>query len=308
MMWVIGLLILLAAAPIVIERRRPNMSAQIRETAPGQFTDLNNGITHYQWIGPIRGPVAVCVHGLTTPSFVWQGLARGLAAMGYRVLVYDLYGRGYSDRPSGPQDSTFFVDQLEELLADQGVKDDFTLIGYSMGGAIATAFAAQHPDRVRQLVLLASAGLDTKFGRGVQFTQKVPVLGDWLMLATFARHHRQVALSEVGQPSSVPNISDLMQNEIKYQGYIPAVLASLRGILALDMSSDLKSIHRAGVPVLAVWARHDTTIPLSALGRMTTVCRSAKQEVIDDAGHGLVYTHTDQVLDALQDTLQDGLN
>ncbi|UWQ91799.1 alpha/beta hydrolase [Rhodobacteraceae bacterium M382] len=308
MIWVLGVLIVVAAIPVVIERRRPRMSPQIRQTAPGQFATLSLGLTHYQWIGPIRGPVAVCVHGLTTPSFVWQGLARGLSAMGYRVLVYDLYGRGYSDRPTGEQNQDFFVNQLEELLADQNVDDDFTLIGYSMGGAIATAFASHYPNRVRQLVLLASAGLNTDFGRLTEIIQKVPLIGDWLMLACFPVLHRRTARAEIGQPSSVPDISDLMQNELRYQGYVPAVLAALRGILTKDMSQDLQKIHRAGVPLLAVWARHDTTIPLSSLGRLTTVSRSAKQEVIDDAGHGLVYTHTDAVLGALRETLQDGLN
>ena len=308
MIWVFVLLVILAAVPVVIERRRPKMSAQFRKEAPGQFVELANGVTHYQWLGPIRGPVAVCVHGLTTPSFVWQGLARGLSAMGYRVLVYDLYGRGYSDRPAGPQDREFFVGQLENLLADQGVHQDFTLVGYSMGGSIATAFAAKHPNRVRQLVLLASAGLNTEFGRLAQFIRKVPVVGDWVMLTIFPHQHRKAAHAESHHPSSVPDIGKLMQAELKFQGYIPAVLASLRGIVAEDMRADHKTISRAGIPVLAVWARNDTIIPLSALGELATVSRSAKQDVIDDAGHGLVYTHTDDVLDALRETLRDGLN
>lgn len=83
----------------------------------------------------MRGPVAVCVHGLTTPSFVWHGLARGLATFGYRVLIYDLYGRGYSDRAPGHQDQAYFLQQLNDLLEDQQIKGDITLLGYSMGGA-----------------------------------------------------------------------------------------------------------------------------------------------------------------------------
>jgi pimeloyl-ACP methyl ester carboxylesterase len=66
-------------------------------------------------------------------------------AKGHRVLTYDLYGRGYSDRPGGEQDARFFIRQLEDLLEHQGVTQPVTLLGYSMGGAIGAAFAAKHP-------------------------------------------------------------------------------------------------------------------------------------------------------------------
>lgn len=41
--------------------------------------------------------------------------------MGYRILTYDLYGRGYSDRPSGKQNREFFLQQLDDLLAYEAV-------------------------------------------------------------------------------------------------------------------------------------------------------------------------------------------
>ena len=134
MTYLLILLAVFAAFPLGIEARRKPMSAAARQDASGDFVTLSQGVTHYEWLGPARGPVAVCVHGLTTPSFVWRGLARGLARMGFRVLIYDLYGRGYSDRVQGRQDRVFFLRQLNDLLADQQVNGDITLVGYSMGG------------------------------------------------------------------------------------------------------------------------------------------------------------------------------
>ncbi|WP_150122055.1 alpha/beta fold hydrolase, partial [Sulfitobacter sp. HI0129] len=98
-------------------------------------------------------------------------------------LVYDLYGRGYSDRPRTRQDAQFFHRQLRELLDHVGVGDDITLIGYSMGGAIATSFAAEHPGRIQQLVLLAPAGMRVPAGRMINIIRSSPLLGDWLMHA-----------------------------------------------------------------------------------------------------------------------------
>lgn len=157
MFWAVVALAVVIAIPLVIELTRKRMTQDTRRDAPGKFATLSQGVVHYDWLGPTRGPVCVCIHGLTTSSYVWGGLARGLALMGFRILIFDHYGRGYSDRPKAAHDDAFYLTELEELLAHENVGGDITLIGYSMGGAIATLFAANHPDRVRQLILLAPA-------------------------------------------------------------------------------------------------------------------------------------------------------
>lgn len=301
------LLVVVLALPLIAEFRRKQMDATARREATGDFVTLSQGVTCYEWLGPRRGPIAVCVHGLTTPSFVWRGLARGLAAFGYRVLIYDLYGRGFSDRLSGPQDSAFFLQQLTDLLKDQKVGGDITLLGYSMGGAIATAFTAAHPDKVRQLILLAPAGMGVKAGRMVRFITSTPLLGDWLMLALFARRHRQGTETERALPSSVEGIVNLQQNELLFRGFVPAVLASMRGILSVAQKDEHRTIHLAGVPVLAIWGREDAIIPLTAMGTLAEWSRHARQDVIEGAGHGLTYTHTDAVIASISEALRDGL-
>lgn len=302
MIYLLILLAVIITIPLIIEARRKPMNAAARRDASGDFATLSQGVTHYEWLGPVRGPVAVCVHGLTMPSFVWRGLAGGLARLGFRVLIYDLYGRGYSDRVRGRQDRAFFLRQLDDLLTSQQVTGDFTLIGYSMGGAIATAFTSAHPDKVRHLILLASAGMGTKAGALTRLIADTPVIGDWLMLALFARRHHKTTESGRNLPSSVENVVDLQQNELRYRGFIPAVLASMRGILSEVMKQDHKTIHRAGIPVLAIWGRDDVIIPLTAMGTLTEWSRHARQEVID----GLTYTHTDAVLAAISIMLRDG--
>jgi len=301
-------LVVVVGLPYVIEARRKPMDASARTSATGSFAALSQGTTYYEWLGPARGPVAVCVHGLTTPSFVWRGLARGLARFGYRVLIYDLYGRGYSDRVPGVQDQAFFLRQLNDLLEDQQIAGDITLLGYSMGGAIATSFTAAHPDKVRQLILLASAGMGVGANRMIRFIAQTPVIGDWLFLALFARTHRKGCESERRLPSSVEGIIDLQLNELRYKGFVPAVLSSIRGILASSLANEHKAIHRAGIPVLAVWGGDDALIPLTAMGNLTEWSRDVRQDVIEGAGHGLTYTHTDAVLAAISGALQDGLN
>ena len=306
MMWALLILAALIAIPLVTEYNRRPMNDMARGSATGQFVALSKGVTHFEWHGSPRGAVAVCIHGLTTPSFVWRGMTKALALMGFRVLTYDLYGRGYSDRPKGKQDAEFFQSQLKELLLHEGVTGEITLIGYSMGGAIATCFAAAHPDKVRQLVLLAPAGMGVVVGKMGNFIAQTPIIGDWLMLALYPRQLRQGIKKERGLPTSVPNIGELQAAELDYKRFLPSVLASIRAFLPQALKREHLALHAQGIPVLAIWGEDDRVIPLAAVGTLAEWSRNARQEVIPGAGHGLTYTHTDQILAIFQDGLIRG--
>lgn len=296
MIFALLLLLVIIAAPFLWELRRPKMTEEMRHAAKGRFVKLSQGVTHYEWFGNAMGPTMVMVHGLTTPSFVWRGMTRALAMSGYRVLTYDLYGRGYSDRPRGRQDAAFFIQQLNDLLAHEKVEDDITVVGYSMGGAIATAFAHSDPDRIRQVVLLAPAGIRTLSGGLLGLIRDTPFVGDWLIRVIYGQILRTGIRAERKLPSSVPDIADLQLAELKTRGYFPAVLSSLRGILAFPLEEEHKILSARGVRLLAIWGGKDDLIPKSTISLLAEWNHDAHQEVIEGAGHGLTYTHTEQVL------------
>lgn len=296
---------LLIAAPFVIERRRTPMNAEVRKHAEGQFANLPSGLTHYKWHGPKDGPVAVCVHGLTTPSYVWGALVLGLNRMGYRVLTYDLYGRGYSDRATGPQDAEFFNRQLEELLQDQGIDGGIMLLGYSMGGAIVTHYGAKHPDMLERLVLLAPAGLGVKPSKIQLFITKTPIIGDWIMLVLGGWFLRKDLKVEAKTPSEVADIYAMQKADTYVQGFLPAILSSQRNMLASDLIAEHKIIAKSNIPVAAIWGEADAVIPLTGLGKLTEINHNARQTMVPDAGHSLTYTTPKEVLKAIQEFLRE---
>lgn len=304
-LWAVPAALTAAAVwPFAAEALRPRMNRARRQVAPGQFAKLSRGLTHYRWLGAEEGPVAVCVHGLTTPSFVWGPMAEGLGRMGYRVLVYDLFGRGFSDRPRGAQDSAFFTRQLDELLEDQGIAGEITLFGYSMGGAIATAFAAAQAGRIRQLVLLAPAGLGHDLGPIADLAVKYDLFGRWLTLGFYPRTLRRATQAERDLPSAIIGMVDMQIAETRLKGFAPAVLSSLRGILDEDLESAHRTVAGAGVPVLAIWGEADDIIPLGCRDTLAEWNPGARQEVIEGAGHTLTYTDTDAVMAAIGKTLK----
>jgi len=291
----------LVSWPLVCELRRTPLSNALRDTAPGQFADLTRGRTHYQWFGPEDGDVLVCVHGLTTPSFVWGGLIPDLVAMGYRVLTYDHYGRGFSDRPRGLQDNAFFTGHLTELLDHLEIGDDITLMGYSMGGSVSATWAADNPDRLRQLILLAPAGMGHDLGRTAELVARFPILGDWVFHMAYPKQFREGVARERGLPSAIPDIYDLQLQELHRRGFLRAVLSSLRGMLSQQLRREHQVVHQSKVPVTAIWGADDTVIPIGCKTTLEQWNPRSEQAVIAGAGHGLAYTHVNDVISAIKD-------
>lgn len=292
------------ATPTVAEVLRPRMGPKARQSAPGEFAALTSGVTHYQWLGPEDGPLVVCVHGLTTPSFVWDGIAPRLARAGYRVLTYDLYGRGFSDRPRGAQEAEYFTAQLDDLLEHLRIERQFTLIGYSMGGSISACYAAQRPERLKKLILLAPAGMGHDLGPVARLVVNYGGFGRWLFMALYGRSFRQGTETERDLPTSVPDIVDRQQNELRYRGFRGAVLSSMRGILDRDLEEEHRALAKRDLPVLGIWARDDEVIPISGMGKLAEWNRTAEHEVIEGAGHALAYSHSDEVLGLLLPALE----
>lgn len=301
MVWFVLVVLAVAIVPFVFEAARKPADPT---KAPGETVQLSQGITHYQWIGPVRGPVVVCIHGLTTPSPAWHGVAAGLGQLGYRVLVYDLYGRGFSSAPTGAQNRAFFLQQLSDLLDDQGLQDDLTLVGYSMGGAIATAFAAENPDRMTRVILVAPSGITMAESRFSRFCREVPLVGDWLHGAA-AEWRARAALVVSGEDSEVPGLHAVQLDQLNKKGFQRAVLQSRLGMLSEIQETEHRKLGHDGIPVIALWGDQDQVIPLRALGQLTQWNRAVRQETVKGAGHGLPYTHATAVTEILRDVLRE---
>ncbi|RKH44328.1 alpha/beta fold hydrolase [Corallococcus sicarius] len=106
-----------------------------------------------EW-GPADAPLVVCVHGILDQAASWDEMAVGLVERGYRVVALDLRGHGRSGHPP-PNVALTAVDFLWDLTRITARETrPFTLVGHSMGGAVATLFAAAYPQQVEQLVLV----------------------------------------------------------------------------------------------------------------------------------------------------------
>ncbi|GJE84062.1 alpha/beta-hydrolase [Phanerochaete sordida] len=151
--------------PVIYSMEALNKDLPIRQLYPediypnGAYYNSPYGRVRYWIVGPEDGRKITLVHGLTTPSLIWKDVQSELVEKGFRVLMYDVYGRGYSEAPRVPIDANLCIIQLALLL--QYIHWDSTdLVGFSMGGAIVASFASMFPHLTAQnIVFIASAGL-----------------------------------------------------------------------------------------------------------------------------------------------------
>lgn len=153
------------------------------------------------------------VHGISTPCITLAPLAVRLASRGCRVMVLDLFGRGFSDGVGDlPHDERLYTTNMLLALASSPLPwtgdRAFRLIGYSLGGALAASFATTFPAMLDSLVLLAPAGLirAADFGVIARLTFRSGLVPERILaLATKQRLQRPIAASS--KPRTRPPLS-----------------------------------------------------------------------------------------------------
>ena len=131
----------------------PVMTAQDASIAD-KYTTVIGAKIHYLEAG--SGPVVILLHGLGGSTANWAPTIAPLAQK-YRVIVPDQIGFGKSDKPMLNYRVGTLVDFLDGFYKQLGVQKA-TLVGNSLGGFTAAAFALAHPEKVDKLVLVDAAG------------------------------------------------------------------------------------------------------------------------------------------------------
>ena len=264
------------------------LDARVRESLPGQTAWLTDGVTYYEAADPERGFPVILIHGFSVPNFIWDRNFSVLADAGFRVVRYDLFGRGYSDRPKIAYDKALFVRQLADLM-DALKIEQTDLISLSMGGPIAAEFAYRFPKRVRKLVFIDPAGFDLELPFAVRILN-VPVLGE-VMLGLLGllgtRTLLETMLNDFYSPTQEAKdyFIPRYQEQMKYYGFKRAILSSLRsGMLGEDLEL-FRRVGELGKRVMLIWGREDQTVPFKHSATFMRLVPNAEFHSIDNAKH-----------------------
>jgi pimeloyl-ACP methyl ester carboxylesterase len=223
---------------------------------------------HYVEAG--RGQPMILLHGLGTTKETWSPSFGALAGE-HRVYAIDQIGFGRSDKPHLDYKIATFVDFLHGFLVAQNL-GQATLVGNSLGGWIALAFAVQHPDMVDRLVLVGSAGLPWLHPAPVDLNPASLAATRALMEALV--HDKDL----VTEPIVRQAFADHLRNDDGYT--IQRTFAGFASPQFVD--ARLGSIR---APTLVVWGREDEMIPLAAGEKLRDGIAGARLVVFDHCGH-----------------------
>lgn len=252
-----------------------------RAGVPGEFVRLSDGVTHYEVAGPDTGRVVVLVHGFSVPAYIWDSTFASLSAEGNRVIRYDLFGRGYSDRPDAAYDGAMYDRQLDELVDSLHVVGPFDLAGLSFGGFVTGHYTSTHPKRVRTLVLLDPVAS----GSPLPGALRTPVLGPWIWQVMRVPGMADGQASDFLHPEHFPGWADRYRPQMRFKGFGRSLLRSAEVMGETDFDSLYAGVARAGVPVLLIWGKQDQTVSVEKAKVLQTAIPSLDFFPVDSAGH-----------------------
>tara|TARA_Y100001970_G_C14259557_1_gene878696 strand:+ start:3432 stop:4388 length:957 start_codon:yes stop_codon:yes gene_type:complete len=270
----------------------------------GDWAPLSRGNIYYRWYShdsaSEQSRIAIFVHGFSTPSFVWEGLIKQFNDRGYKVLVYDHFGRGYSERPRTKYDKSLYLETLRELIIHQNINTTVDLIGYSMGGPIVSYYANLYPENVRSLNLIAPAGFGMAVTDEIKSWRTMPIVGDWLWRVFSDKIYGIGNMSETKFSDDPLAINEdiflpKFREQLKYRGFNEALLSTVRNFNLFDVRAMYKELTKKDIPVLAVWGKKDGIVPYHGSKEFKSIFSEGKLVTIEEGTHDITYRQPSQV-------------
>lgn len=257
------------------------LNETIRKEIPGKLIKLASGETHYKLQGNPDGHLVVLIHGGgITGLEVWNKNVEYLAANGYQVLTYDLYGRGYSDRIPGAYTPELLLNQLNELTTALSLPDSVAIISMSMGSMVALDFATQHPDKVKSLVMIDPAITGDYRPNPLL---KYPVVSDFLMTLYWYPRAVENQRKEFVDSNVFSSYSKRLEYFMNFEGYKHMNYSTWMHTLNQNKSDELANLKTN--PVVLLYGDHDPYFSASHAEKLKTILPRIEITSIADSGH-----------------------
>ena len=298
-------LLLLSMLYLFVGNESLTVTPASRAALPGEFIELSQDFTHYELSGEAGAPLVVLVHGFSVPYYVWDPTAAALSAAGFRVLRYDWYGRGYSDRPGGSYDAEMYITQLRELTSALVPGKSFHLVGLSLGAPFSAAFANLYPASVRSLTLISPEVLPVS--PAAIFPMNLPVLGEFVMKCYMVPFYLpQSQIKDAYNPASLPNWEAQYRPQLAYKGTRRALLATIRSLPATNFLREYERIGNSSLPVQIIWGQQDQSVSRDAVEAARQAMPRAHYLEVKDAAHLPHYEQPALVNAALIEFIESG--
>jgi pimeloyl-ACP methyl ester carboxylesterase len=262
---------------------------ELRYPPTGPLIDIDGTEVHAHVEG--ERPAVILIHGASGNSrdFTFDLIAR--LSPRYRVIAFDRPGLGHTEGLRSDGETPFEqAALLDKAAAALGV-DRAVIGGHSYGGAVAMAWALEHPERVAAVVSLAGAVLPWEGGLGAWYDVTGSALGSAFLvplISAFApRGQAEMVLADVFSPQAVPDgYADHVGIDLTLRtGTIRANSRQVNG-LKPHVTTMAARYPGLSIPIEILHGDHDTIVPLEVHSRiLADVAPTACLTVLAGVGH-----------------------
>jgi non-heme chloroperoxidase len=260
---------------------------------------------HYEDVG--SGQPVVLIHGFPLSGRSWEKQTLALLDAGYRVITYDRRGFGQSSQPSSGYDYDTFAADLHKLLTGLDLRD-VVLAGMSMGGGeVARYLGSYGSERISKAAIISGVPpFLLKTADNPEGVDKSVFDGILAAIAKDRLAYQTAFLKDFYNTDVY--LGDRISEEVVRDSWNIAAGASPVGTAACvptwytDFRADLPKID---VPTLVMHGDADRILPIAACGIKThQAIKGSSLVVVENAPHGLLWTHADEVNKALLEFLE----
>ena len=281
-------------------------TAQTAKTAipEGKYLDIGEvaGLPqriHYHEQG--EGEVVIFLHGAgggASGYSNFKGNYPVFAEAGYRSIVPDLIGYGLSSKPDLAQyDLDLFIAGVKGLVDGLGLKN-VTLLGNSLGGAVALGYALAYPQDVARLILMAPGGVED-----IDTYLAMPGIANMFAIyksgKTGADAMRAVMTMQLFDPS-------LLTEEIINERAPIALTQTNAARSILKVPNMTARLHELRCPVFGFWGINDQFNPASGAAKLLDNCPNARMVMLNRCGHWVQVEHRELFNRSCIDFMQNG--
>ena len=250
-------------------------------TAADSYLDAAGIRLRVRDTGPKTAPALILLHGFASSLETWEAWAERLSPR-YRVIRFDLPGFGLTGAdPTGDYSDARGVAIIAGLMNQLGISQA-TIIGNSMGGKLAWAFAAAHPERTSKLVLISPDGFASP---GFDYDKKpdIPaIIGIFPYILP-----KPVLMMNLSPAYADPRRLDdatieRYRDMLLAPGDRRAIIARMRQAMLHDPEPVLRTIQ---TPTLILWGEKDALIPFSNAADYVRIMPHATLAALPGLGH-----------------------
>lgn len=230
------------------------------------------------------------LHGWNLSASKFLSLTTEFKKRGYKIYCPDLPGFGKAKLSKKSWFLSDYTDYTKNLLAKNKL-NKIIFIGHSFGGRIGIKFAAQNPDLLQALILTGAPGINPVPTIKVQLFLVLAKLGKLVFSLPFlspAKDLFRKFLYNTANSSDYYHTNDYM-------------LETFRNTVKETLIPYMSQIN---TPTLLLWGSEDKIIPLSIAQRMQNIIKNSKLEIINNARHGVPWTHPKEFADEVENFLQ----